>query len=1253
MSKPALPMNLDDLNSINRTQIRRAGARYTPGLDPDAPNVQVQHLALALAALGSQESCRAHIRALHRTVRDEIRWTRKAIDRAFKGRTFTLQNVADALERLARCRPGEHEAPVRELSRSLSHVQRTLTRMQASLYEKERTAETDQDRQKVRQELHEIHRVLSPIVEVAEFVGSPPFALLTNNIMLLLGMWGTGKTHALCDLTEQRMQQGLPTLLYLAHSLPHRRDPLWGLCDATGLAATAPDLLQGLQQLGETKGCRALVIIDGINEGNRTGWAQSLTSIIRAVRPLTHVGLVLSCRQPFDDLILTPRTRSKFVTVEHRGFEEIEVDAQVEFFTYYGIPAPHAPLLTPEFSRPLFLKMLCESVRDRSARSKSQYVRDIASGQKGMTLVLEDFAREVGKPIERDFALPHLTCWLLLKGDNATSGATVIGIAPAMARGMQEYISREECLSLIDSFTSWGSAERCEELLQRLLADGLLVEGISWANREPVPVIKFPYQRFGDHLVARSLLNKHLHTESESAVRRSFYVNRPLGKIFKLTAGGMSYRMPGLASAIMLEFPERVKRALPPEERELVAYLPRKRQLAAPLRDVFLEGLYWRPVGSFTKQTQDIINFYLNQRHEWTRNEVLEVLVSLATRPHHPYSADRLHGFLAGQNMPDRDLFWSEFLRPLDRTSAVVRLLEWIERSEGRPRNTDVVGNCVTLLSLCLTTTRRALRDRVTRALYLLGLAEPRTLFESTVASLEFNDPYVPERMLAASYGVAMSMWADPGGRKVRAALPQLARDLARRMSLPGAPNHTVHVLMQDYALGIVELARRVAPRCIPKQQLPYCRSPLKTIRSPFPSVGLISEQDADKAKSALHMDFENYTLGRLIPGRGNYDYQHDGYRGVRRQVLWRVADLGYSEEKFSSVDHQIAQDNRDRDPSRIDRYGKKYSWIAFFEMYGVRRVAGELAEWSSERPSDVDIDPSFPNEPRTWVPPRSRVLESGPSESRAWLQCGLRPDYEGLLRREEVDGIPGPWILIEGFIEESAKHEDRRRVFTFVWARLVERSRLDHLLASFWDQDYPGNFAIPDHGTDYYTYAGEIPWSTRFARDLRSGSGAALPHIEPAFATYDGSGKRSGIPVEVPIRYWTWESYHSAMNQVGGTYVPAPALCQDLKLVNRAREWDLYDQSGHRATLFAKTRSEDPGLDCHLLFMREDLVNHYLANVGKELVWFVWGERDIRPDAFPTHREEWSDVFQRHANIHRTAYVWDRLASRPHSTQP
>lgn len=574
------------------------------------------------------------------------------------------------------------------------------------------------------------------------------------------------------------------------------------------------------------------------------------------------------------------------------------------------------------------------------------------------------------------------------------------------------------------------------------------------------------------------------------------------------------------------------------------------------------------------------------------------------------------------------------------------RLLDWVERTEGKPRDSAVVENCVTLLSLCLTTTRRVLRDRVTRALYLLGLSQPKTLFRSTVVSLDFSDPYVPERMLAAAYGVAMSMWADPRGKAVQTALPALASELVKRMFALKGKSRTTHALMQDYALGVIELARRVAPRCIPTRDLPYLRKPLKSIRSRFPAIKNISDAVED-VKSVLHMDFENYTLGRLVKGRGNYDFKHQDYQTVRRRILWRLASLGYTEEEFATIDGSIARGNRDRDASRVDRYGKKYSWIAFYEMYGVRRMAANLSEWNDDRPSDVDIDPSFPPAPRRWEPPISGILDTAPLEPLGWLGCGLAPDHEGLLRRNAVDGVQGPWILIEGYIEESpnqgAARDDKRRIFSFLWARFVAGSLVEDLLGLYLAGDYPGNFMIPGPTSDHYTYAGEIPWSDRFGSSLHSASGDAVSHVENAFPAYDNAGPQAGIPVEVPSCVWAWESYHSAMNQVGGLHFLAPALSAGLDLVNHSRETDLFDQGGVRATIYVDTKSEDIGLDCHLLFIREDLLNRYLANCGKELVWFVWGERDMQVDTFETRSDEWSDIYQRYENIHKQAYVWNQ----------
>jgi len=57
---------------------------------------------------------------------------------------------------------------------------------------------------------------------------------------------------------------------------------------------------------------------------------------------------------------------------------------------------------------------------------------------------------------------------------------------------------------------------------------------------------------------------------------------------------------------------------------------------------------------------------------------------------------------------------------------------------------------------------------------------------------------------------------------------------------------------------------------------------------------------------SPFRMDFENYTIGCLVKDRGNYDYNHEGYRKIRAQILWRVEQLGWSNELFKEAETSI-----------------------------------------------------------------------------------------------------------------------------------------------------------------------------------------------------------------------------------------------------------------------------------------------------------------------------------------------------------
>src|SRR5690606_36164842 len=190
--------------------------------------------------------------------------------------------------------------------------------------------------------------------------------------------------------------------------------------------------------------------------------------------------------------------------------------------------------------------------------------------------------------------------------------------------------------------------------------------------------------------------------------------------------------------------------------------------------------------------------------------------------------------------------------------------------------NLEAARNLLALLALMTTTTDRVIRDRATRAMVHVGEGNPAPLFELVSRALEFNDPYVAERVLAAAYGLSLRHWGlttrHPDFDESLAALAKLLVD---QMLEPNAPHSTWHALTRSYAEDIVRVLQLLRPRLVSRaDQQALDRAPLSS-ESPFRDPAVISMDDVSDGESTIHMDFGNYTMGRLVDGRGNYDMDH------------------------------------------------------------------------------------------------------------------------------------------------------------------------------------------------------------------------------------------------------------------------------------------------------------------------------------------------------------------------------------------
>lgn len=507
-----------------------------------------------------------------------------------------------------------------------------------------------------------------------------------------------------------------------------------------------------------------------------------------------------------------------------------------------------------------------------------------------------------------------------------------------------------------------------------------------------------------------------------------------------------------------------------------------------------------------------------------------------------------------------------------------------------------------------LTSTVRRLRDQATRALYWFGRVNAEGLFALTIDALAVNDAYVGERMLAAAYGVVMSH--QRANAEFAVILKPFLEELASALVGASASAPTHHYLARHYVRGIVAFAAKFYT-----SSLPPSLSATWLFATPATVQPLVEgAPGADEVGRTLQMDFKNYTLGRFFDARRNYDMDHAGHQAAVAHVRGVVWALGWRKATFEALDGEIAEDayryGRGNRPS-AERYGKKYGWIGFFTYAGFLEERGQFPRTNSPF-SDVDIDPSFPEKPPTdgdtsvpeaWLSPSVERHEN-------WLYEGTTSMPNSLLRRETIREHRGPWLAIHGFV----KAVDRilgRQVWAFISALATEQKSAPLLCSSLQAGERP--WAVRGVPSDYYTFAGEIPWHPDFASEVLAEDAY---HEEIRFGT-------DMVNVEVLAHQYAWESYHSEMNRAGSALVPSHPFSTRFDLRSAPQCFDQFLPDGTRATI---TLGGIDGLDADILYVREDLLRQYVGE--RAIVWFAFGERELRP--YPPSPPEWLVEAQR-----------------------
>ena len=604
--------------------------------------------------------------------------------------------------------------------------------------------------------------------------------------------------------------------------------------------------------------------------------------------------------------------------------------------------------------------------------------------------------------------------------------------------------------------------------------------------------------------------------------------------------------------------------------------------------------------------------------------------------PDYPLNAEFLDTVLRPMSIADRDLLWTEWLRHnADRLLRTDLLLDDIRELELRWRarhdRTSRDRLRVRWVMWTLTSTVRELRDQATRALYWFGRYDPGTLFSMAVESLSINDAYLMERLFASSFGITMAhqLPVTSFGAPLSKFLAQLHEEL-----VGGTARHpTNHWLVRLHVRGIVAFAKQFYPNSISPgmsgNQIDFAQGPaVMPIRKDDPR--------APELRRTFGMDFENYTLGGLFKDRRNYEREHPGHQAAVAHVLGTVWSCGWREDKFGKVEKQLSGYWARQESGGTDRYGKKYGWIGFYTYPGF----DDREAFAKERPSDLQIDPSFPDVPRPAtvnLPPWATTDWT----DQKWISEGSVDVPNEFLRRRELGAQPGPWVLVHGSLNAD-KQAVGRRVFGVFTALVVEPAEANRLARELKSRLLPGGIWLPDAPRDHYTFAGEIPWSPHFAY-LADEREAQHQYID-AVRMSDGDS----IPVEILMHCYAWEDYHSKLNHAGGAFIPSKAFSQKFHLRNVPQS---FDQALPNGEIAAVSLEAPEGFDGNLLYVREDLLRRYAGR--RQIILFAWGERQLfpynfrEPDWYAKCCQQGSNIWRKIRNLSKVS------ASKSHSQMP
>ncbi len=1025
-------------------------------------------------------------------------------------------------------------------------------------------------------EKHDVDVLIHRSREYMDKLISFPYKLLKNPILFLSGEAGKGKSHLLADLAFNRLNNSEVSILLLGSHFNPNENIGKQIVNELELNMSSLEFLEKLNNKAKYQDSRIFIMIDALNEcKDKDLWKNHLSSFIQDIKNFEWLGLILSIRTTYLD-ILPENIIEENNQYVHHGFGEKTYDAVKLFCKENNVDYPSFPILNPEFSNPLFLKLLFKNLKKSNSTT-------IPQNEIHFSLIVDNFLENIEKSIHETPGIPSrinvtekfLNKVIELKIQNPSSD-----------------LLYEDLMKIGNGICSDMNVSNYS-LIDDLINEGLFHEDL--INKKSI--LRFSYEKIEDYLIASYLLDdvsaENLHDEFKFG-----------GKIYEVLNDGDEINYLGVLELFSILIPEKYGCEIYEFD---FSQFKLKNNIEANLFYWLINSFYWRNPSEIPERIFDYIREEILESHE-KFSLFFESLLLLSANPNFCFNAERLHEILSNNPMPKRDSFWLPWINhQYYFKNSVHRILSWVfSFDENITIDDDSVKLVSITLSWFLASNNEKLRDESTYALIHLLKDNFNILFELLEKFEGIDDIFILERLYAVTYNYVL----ECGNNDEIKSLAEIAYN-----NVIVNENIELNILLNDYAQCIVEYAN-LKLNCdftIPKNNFNhhFLEIPLGN------DIEMIKAQCYnEKLRGSCYIFASmNLNLGNFgskeFKNKLRYWKNNVDINDMEKLVITKTFEF-YDENLHGEFDIRLERNKYWGPYIYTHRIGEKYQRIVFYEllyvlskMYEIEIIGDKKGKHYINGAWEIGIrkfDPTFNFKDKLKLETNFSNLVNFNVDDDIWSENVYDlPDMIQLINQKNIFDENDDWLTLFGQINlnDSNKisldcNEPHKGFYLDLWALIINSEEKKEILQNL---EYEGiSDILPDSEEFYQVFDKEFSWANSYV-DLE-----CRDEFEELF--YLNHDKLNSIHVPFVENVWEFKNYLTD-NFNKNILKPSGLLFEKLNLEYGELDNVLYS-NGEKTIVDLSNENEFE----YLLIINKHELFSFLNENNLDIIWLISGAK-------------------------------------------